>query len=234
MVRNYRFKSLKIPIAKSINASFIVCLSLILLFAAMNEAKLFHTRTTVGKCTDIIQFIGPFAALLVGLLDTILKRKDHRKLLRSWTTMDELMAKDFNMSHVNQKFLQNFLIKITILHFFALASEARIVYGAQVVDFWFANWCLKWISFVFGRVVDSQLIFFIELLRSRCEAFNCLLQDSKRIEGCHVGETGVDRNGGGNQVHERQVWKFGADIGGFEFHLSHCGGLFCRVEAFDR
>jgi 7tm Chemosensory receptor len=187
MVRhNHRFKSLRIPIVQAISALIVVSLCLILLVARWKEAKIFHNETTVGKFTDIIQFIGPIAALFVCLLETVLKRKDHSKLLRSWTTMDALMGVKRDMSSVNRKFLRTILVKFAILHCFSLIHEITIIYRIRDLYSWFVNWCLKWMPIIFCRLADSQLIFYIELLRSRCEAFNCLLQGTDRNKRRHI------------------------------------------------
>jgi hypothetical protein len=156
-----------------INALFIAFLVAVLSLSYWYEEKLFDQKSAIGKFSDMLQFAGPFVAHLASLLETKVKRKQHRKLFKSLVTMDKLCKElDIDLRLADAELIRNYTLKFIILNLVAFLTELRIIFGINPIKVWFTNWCFKLTPFIFGRLSDSQLIFFVDFIRNRNKFLN--------------------------------------------------------------
>jgi hypothetical protein len=171
-------KSVRPIVLNTISALFITLSVAILVCSIFYEINIFDQGSAIGKFSDIIQFVFPVGAHLLALIETILRRKHHQKLFKCWTSMDKLCKQiNIDLTVADSEFIQNYALKFAVLNFVSLASELRIIYGIFHTDSWFTSWCLKLSPFAFGRISDSQLIFFVDLVKNRNKYLNVELQE---------------------------------------------------------
>jgi hypothetical protein len=178
VVPNTTFKSVRPIVLNTISALFITLSVAILVCSIFYEINIFHQASAIGKFSDIIQFVFPVGAHLLALIETILRRKHHQNLFKCWTSMDRLCKQiNIDLTVADSEFIRNYALKFAVLNFVSLASELRIIYGIFHTEAWFTSWCLKLSPFAFGRISDSQLIFFVDLVKNRNKYLNVELQE---------------------------------------------------------
>jgi hypothetical protein len=176
-------KSMRLVIVQLINALFIVCLFISASASVWYHQTIFNKDSAIGKFTLIIQFAGPFLVHFVCIVDSMLRRKHHKKLFKSWLAIDKLCKQlNIDMEIADKELIQSYAIKFIVLNLVSLLAELRIIVGIYYDKSWFINWCFKLTPFIFGRIAVSQLILFVDFVKNRNKYLNAELEKISLIE----------------------------------------------------
>lgn len=149
------------------SVNFLIIMGLII-YVGVNQKNILYSATPIGNINDILVLFSLYAAHLVSIVETYLKRKYLTKFWEHYKKVDKLIKP-------KTKWKETLFVKSVLFCIFVIAIEAAVITNISSDTQWTTYWYHQIFSLFMTRLRHFQQIFFIEIIFNYLQECNRIL-----------------------------------------------------------